>query len=63
MEEDLHEHLRALLKDLAAFRERLEGPLARLIEDQRARSPFAYMMEPAPPETPSSDQGGTRRSA
>ncbi len=47
--DDLHDHLRSLLEELAALRERLEGPLAELIADQRARSPFAYLMEPAEP--------------
>ncbi|HEY2705521.1 MAG TPA: hypothetical protein VGL20_17705 [Candidatus Dormibacteraeota bacterium] len=56
--DDLHDHLRNLLEELAALRERLEGPLAELIADQRARSPFAYLMEPAPPAGPGSDPGG-----
>ena len=56
--EDLHDHLRTLLEELAALRERLEGPLAALIADQRARSPFAYLMEPAPPAGPSPGPGG-----
>jgi hypothetical protein len=55
--DDLNDHLRTLLEELAALRERLEGPLAALIADQRARSPFAYLMEPAPPDG-SSESGG-----
>lgn len=56
--DDMHDHLRKLLEELAALRERLEGPLNALIADHRARSPFAYLMEPAPPPGPSSEPGG-----
>jgi hypothetical protein len=55
--DDPNDHLRRLLEELAALRERLEGPLAALIADQRARSPFAYLMEPAPPAGPPESGG------
>jgi hypothetical protein len=56
--DDLNDHLTKLLEELAALRERLEGPLAALIADQRARSPFAYLMEPAPTAGPLHETGG-----
>ncbi len=58
--DDMHDHLRALLQELAALRERLEGPLNALIADHRARSPFAYLMEPAPPAGPPPEHGGAQ---
>lgn len=45
--DDIHEHLRALLADLAVQRQRLETALNELIADHRRRSPFAYLMEPS----------------
>ncbi|HEX3607819.1 MAG TPA: hypothetical protein VH134_17995 [Candidatus Dormibacteraeota bacterium] len=56
---NLHDKLRALLEELAAFRKGLEGPLAELIADQRRRSPFSYMMEPGPPAWPPGEHGQT----
>jgi hypothetical protein len=45
--DELTESLQTLLESIAEMGNGLEERLARLIEDQRARSPFAYLMEPA----------------
>jgi hypothetical protein len=45
--DELTETLQTLLESIAEMGRGLEEHLGRLIEDQRARSPFAYLMEPA----------------
>ncbi|MGH7747472.1 MAG: hypothetical protein ACREQ5_22340, partial [Candidatus Dormibacteria bacterium] len=45
VDDELTETLQALLASIAEMGGVLEEQLARLIEDQRAHSPFAYLME------------------
>lgn len=48
--DELTRSLEALVEQMGELGRGLEEQLARLIEDHRSRSPFAYLMEP--PEAP-----------
>jgi hypothetical protein len=45
--DELTQTLQTLLEQIGELGRGLEDQLALLIEDQRSRSPFAYLMEPA----------------
>jgi superfamily II DNA helicase RecQ len=45
--DELTRSLEALLQEIGELGRGLEDQLALLIEEQRSRSPFAYLMEPS----------------